>query len=221
MLTSRCPNKRLTALASAVVPGARRSKRDRISPTAGPPKTRTISAVLPPSSVTGRTCHTFVPPSLMALILFLLSLSAILALSFDISLISSSQLPPGEGTIVSNVLSQLSNLHKSLFPSKSPDLPLSLTTFEPTLREAISAAAALNAVPPLNTTMPGLPLLGFKCSLFCCSGRLTSSLLIAKWVSPSVSSSLIAAVFSSFILVSLVELELSGTTISGADAACR
>mmetsp|Transcript_34483 Transcript_34483/g.83437 ORF Transcript_34483/g.83437 Transcript_34483/m.83437 type:complete len:83 (-) Transcript_34483:585-833(-) len=54
---------RLTALASLVVPGANLNNLDRMSPTAGPPSTRTISAVDPPSSVTGKTCHTFVPPA--------------------------------------------------------------------------------------------------------------------------------------------------------------
>ena len=33
---------------------------ERMSPTAGPPSTRTISAVLPPSSDTGSTCATLV-----------------------------------------------------------------------------------------------------------------------------------------------------------------
>ena len=43
---------------SSPVSSARRRHRDRMSPTAGPPSTRTISAVLPPSSETGRTCAT-------------------------------------------------------------------------------------------------------------------------------------------------------------------
>jgi len=37
---------------------ANRRHLDRMSPTAGPPSTRTISAVLPPSSETGSTCAT-------------------------------------------------------------------------------------------------------------------------------------------------------------------
>lgn len=39
---------------SWLVSSARRRQRERMSPTAGPPRTRTISAVLPPSSETGR-----------------------------------------------------------------------------------------------------------------------------------------------------------------------
>lgn len=43
---------------SASLSSARRRHLLRISPTAGPPSTRTISAVLPPSSETGSTCVT-------------------------------------------------------------------------------------------------------------------------------------------------------------------
>jgi hypothetical protein len=39
---------------------ASRKHRERMSPTAGPPSTRTISAVLPPSSDTGSTYATLV-----------------------------------------------------------------------------------------------------------------------------------------------------------------
>ena len=43
---------------SSLVSSANRRHRERMSPTAGPPNTRTISAVLPPSSETGSTCAT-------------------------------------------------------------------------------------------------------------------------------------------------------------------
>ena len=43
------------ALTSSSESSARRRQRDRMSPTAGPPRTLTISAVLPPSSDTGST----------------------------------------------------------------------------------------------------------------------------------------------------------------------
>ena len=43
---------------SSPVSSARRRHRERMSPTAGPPSTLTISAVLPPSSETGSTCAT-------------------------------------------------------------------------------------------------------------------------------------------------------------------
>jgi hypothetical protein len=55
---SRCPSRALTARASSLYSSARRRQRERMSPTAGPPRTRTISAVLPPSSDTGSTCET-------------------------------------------------------------------------------------------------------------------------------------------------------------------
>ena len=55
---SRCARSSFTALASAVDSSERRRHRDRRSPTAGPPSTRTISAVDPPSSETGMTCVT-------------------------------------------------------------------------------------------------------------------------------------------------------------------
>lgn len=45
-------------LTSSSESSARRRQRDRMSPTAGPPTTRTISAVLPPSSETGSTYAT-------------------------------------------------------------------------------------------------------------------------------------------------------------------
>lgn len=50
---------------SSLLSSARRRHRDRMSPTAGPPRTRTISAVLPPSSLTGSTCATRVVSSRM------------------------------------------------------------------------------------------------------------------------------------------------------------
>lgn len=43
-------------LTSPSLSSANRRHLDRMSPTAGPPTTRTISAVLPPSSDTGSTC---------------------------------------------------------------------------------------------------------------------------------------------------------------------
>ena len=55
---SRYPSKSRTARPSASDSQARRKQRERMSPTAGPPRTRTISAVLPPSSETGRTWAT-------------------------------------------------------------------------------------------------------------------------------------------------------------------
>jgi hypothetical protein len=45
----------LAPLTSGSLSSARRKQRERMSPTAGPPSTRTISAVLPPSSDTGST----------------------------------------------------------------------------------------------------------------------------------------------------------------------
>ena len=48
----------MTARASGVDTSESRRHRERMSPTAGPPSTRTISAVLPPSSDTGSTCAT-------------------------------------------------------------------------------------------------------------------------------------------------------------------
>mmetsp|Transcript_716 Transcript_716/g.1912 ORF Transcript_716/g.1912 Transcript_716/m.1912 type:complete len:225 (-) Transcript_716:3-677(-) len=54
----RCPSSALTALSSSVASAERRRQRERTSPTAGPPKTRTISAVDPPSSDTGSTYDT-------------------------------------------------------------------------------------------------------------------------------------------------------------------
>ena len=48
------------ACTSASALSARRKHRERISPTAGPPRTLTISAVLPPSSDTGKICVTLV-----------------------------------------------------------------------------------------------------------------------------------------------------------------
>ena len=49
-----------SAVTSASVSSARRRHLERMSPTAGPPSTLTISAVLPPSSDTGRMCVTLV-----------------------------------------------------------------------------------------------------------------------------------------------------------------
>ena len=45
---------------SVLLSSASLKHRERMSPTAGPPSTRTISAVLPPSSETGSTCATLV-----------------------------------------------------------------------------------------------------------------------------------------------------------------
>lgn len=45
-------------LTSSSLSSASRRQRERMSPTAGPPSTRTISAVEPPSSETGSTCDT-------------------------------------------------------------------------------------------------------------------------------------------------------------------
>ena len=45
---------------SVLLASASLRHRERMSPTAGPPRTRTISAVLPPSSETGSTCATLV-----------------------------------------------------------------------------------------------------------------------------------------------------------------
>jgi hypothetical protein len=47
-------------LTSSSLSSASLRQRLRMSPTAGPPMTRTISAVLPPSSLTGSTCDTWV-----------------------------------------------------------------------------------------------------------------------------------------------------------------
>lgn len=55
---SLCPRSARTALASSLESSDSLKHRLRISPTAGPPSTRTISAVLPPSSLTGKTCAT-------------------------------------------------------------------------------------------------------------------------------------------------------------------
>lgn len=57
---NRCARRDLTALASAFPVSLSLRQRERMSPTAGPPSTRTISAVLPPSSETGKTCETLV-----------------------------------------------------------------------------------------------------------------------------------------------------------------
>ena len=55
-LGSRYCKRPFTATASGVDTSESRRQRDRMSPTAGPPSTRTISAVEPPSSETGITC---------------------------------------------------------------------------------------------------------------------------------------------------------------------
>ena len=55
---SRWPSSVLTARASDVLSSDSRRQRERMSPTAGPPNTRTISAVEPPSSEMGITCVT-------------------------------------------------------------------------------------------------------------------------------------------------------------------
>jgi hypothetical protein len=51
----RCESSALTQRSSAVSSAASRMQRARTSPTAGPPSTRVISLVLPPSSETGST----------------------------------------------------------------------------------------------------------------------------------------------------------------------
>mmetsp|Transcript_32403 Transcript_32403/g.103112 ORF Transcript_32403/g.103112 Transcript_32403/m.103112 type:complete len:217 (-) Transcript_32403:502-1152(-) len=51
----RCARSSRTASASSLPASASRRHRERMSPTAGPPRKRTISAVLPPSSDTGST----------------------------------------------------------------------------------------------------------------------------------------------------------------------
>eukprot|EP00213_Chloropicon_mariensis_P003425 CAMPEP_0197479002 /NCGR_PEP_ID=MMETSP1309-20131121/30825_1 /TAXON_ID=464262 /ORGANISM="Genus nov. species nov., Strain RCC998" /LENGTH=247 /DNA_ID=CAMNT_0043020569 /DNA_START=614 /DNA_END=1357 /DNA_ORIENTATION=+ len=53
---SLCARRLLTALASSVVSSESLKHLDLMSPTAGPPSTLHISAVLPPSSLTGSTC---------------------------------------------------------------------------------------------------------------------------------------------------------------------
>ena len=60
----RCARSALTARASTVDSSDRRRHRERTSPTAGPPRTRTISAVDPPSSETGMTCMTLLVSSM-------------------------------------------------------------------------------------------------------------------------------------------------------------
>ena len=62
----RCPRRVFTAACSLVAFEASRRHRDLMSPTAGPPRTRTISAVLPPSSETGRTWVTDSAPGRFA-----------------------------------------------------------------------------------------------------------------------------------------------------------
>mmetsp|Transcript_5096 Transcript_5096/g.17774 ORF Transcript_5096/g.17774 Transcript_5096/m.17774 type:complete len:302 (+) Transcript_5096:1721-2626(+) len=63
----RCARSAFTARCSGVLSAASRRQRLRMSPTAGPPSTRTTSAVEPPSSLTGRLCVTAcVHPSICA-----------------------------------------------------------------------------------------------------------------------------------------------------------